>query len=61
MNQLVYPILGDSVCQDLWNEWYFPDTEICAGYQSEGKDFCGVSQLVPVCIGFCSLQILILL
>jgi len=42
LNQLAYPILDDEECIDLWNEWYLPETEICAGYHNAGKDFCGV-------------------
>ena len=42
MNQLAYPILDDSVCQNHWND-FIPNAEICAGYENSTKDFCGVS------------------
>ena len=44
MNQLAYPILADSVCQQNFRV-FFPNTEICAGYVNSTKDFCGVGAL----------------
>ena len=42
LNQLAYPILDDSVCKQHWDD-FIPNTEICAGYVNQTKDFCGVS------------------
>ncbi|XP_052789911.1 vitamin K-dependent protein C-like isoform X2 [Mya arenaria] len=39
LNQLMYPILDDSVCSGIWDD-FLPGTEICAGYQNQTKDFC---------------------
>ena len=41
MNQVAMPILADSVCQTHWQD-FLPNTEVCAGYESGGKDFCSV-------------------
>ena len=42
MNQLAMPILDDSVCKNIWQD-FITGTEICAGYENAGKDFCAVS------------------
>jgi secreted trypsin-like serine protease len=39
LNQLLYPILEDSICSDHWTD-FLPATEICAGYENQKKDFC---------------------
>jgi len=40
LNQLMYPILADSICANIWDD-FLPTNEICAGYQNSTKDFCG--------------------
>ncbi|XP_060571115.1 chymotrypsinogen A-like [Ruditapes philippinarum] len=40
LNQLKYPILDDSICANHWDD-FLPNTEICAGYENQKKDFCG--------------------
>ena len=40
LNQVDLPILSDQECQQHWTD-YIPATEICAGYNNGGKDFCG--------------------
>jgi transmembrane serine protease 2 len=40
LNQLMYPILDDSICAKHWDD-FLPNTEICAGYENSTKDFCG--------------------
>merc|ERR550539_109203 len=40
LNQLAYPILADSICANHWDD-FLPNTEICAGYENQVKDFCG--------------------
>ena len=42
MNQVAMPILDDAVCQSHWQD-FIPNTEVCAGYENGGKDFCSVS------------------
>ena len=42
LNQVAMPILADSVCQSHWTD-FLPNTEVCAGYENGGKDFCSVS------------------
>ena len=42
MNQVAMPILYDAVCQSHWQD-FIPNTEVCAGYDNGGKDFCSVS------------------
>ncbi|XP_052789016.1 plasma kallikrein-like [Mya arenaria] len=39
MNQVDMPILADSVCAGHWDD-FLPDTELCAGHENGGKDFC---------------------
>jgi len=41
LNQLMYPILDDSICANHWDD-FLPATELCAGYENQRKDFCGV-------------------
>ena len=41
MNQVDMPVLSDSVCLRHWSDFLSP-TEICAGYENGGKDFCSV-------------------
>lgn len=41
LNQLAYPILDDSVCANHWTD-FLPVNELCAGYENQRKDFCGV-------------------
>ncbi|KAL4240264.1 Tryptase beta-2 [Mactra antiquata] len=40
MNQVDLPIVDDSICANHWND-FLPATELCAGYENGGKDFCG--------------------
>jgi len=40
MNQVDLPILSDSQCQSHF-PGYLPATELCAGYENQGKDWCG--------------------
>ena len=42
MNQVGLPIIADSVCSTHWQD-FLPNTELCAGYENGGKDFCAVS------------------
>ncbi|KAH3871591.1 chymotrypsinogen A-like [Dreissena polymorpha] len=39
LNQLMMPILDDSICANHWND-FLPATEMCAGYENQQKDFC---------------------
>lgn len=39
MNQVGLPIIDDSTCQSHWTD-FLPNTELCAGYENGGKDFC---------------------
>jgi len=41
MNQVDLPIVDDELCQEHF-EGYLPETELCAGYEMEGKDWCWV-------------------
>ena len=41
LNQVDLPILDDEVCQEHWPE-YLVETELCAGHENAGKDFCWV-------------------
>ncbi|XP_052820910.1 chymotrypsinogen A-like [Mya arenaria] len=40
LNQLMYPILDDSICANHWDD-FLPANELCAGYENQRKDFCG--------------------
>ena len=42
MNQIAIPIRDDTVCQQHF-QGYLPNTEICAGMENSGKDWCVVS------------------
>ena len=44
MNQVGLPIIDDSTCQSHWTD-FLPNTELCAGYENGGKDFCSVNYL----------------
>ncbi|XP_052785094.1 plasma kallikrein-like [Mya arenaria] len=39
MNQVDLPILDDSVCMQ-HDPYFIPNTEMCAGYENKGKDWC---------------------
>jgi len=39
MNQVDLPILSDTVCANHF-PGYLPNTEFCAGYENQGKDWC---------------------
>lgn len=41
LNQVDLPILDDSVCQSEFPV-FLADTEVCAGYKDQGKDWCAV-------------------
>jgi hypothetical protein len=41
MNQVGLPIIDDATCQSHWAD-FLPATELCAGYENGGKDFCSV-------------------
>lgn len=41
MNQVDLPILDDSVCVQHF-PGYLPNTELCAGYENQAKDWCWV-------------------
>jgi len=43
MNQVDLPILDDSICAQHY-PGYLPDTEMCAGYENQAKDWCWVSE-----------------
>ena len=45
MNQVDLPILADTLCQQHF-PGFLPDTELCAGYENQGKDWCGVSDVI---------------
>jgi hypothetical protein len=42
LKQVGLPIMADNVCSKHWTD-YLAATELCAGYEDGGKDFCGVS------------------
>ena len=48
MNQVALPIIDDATCQSHWND-FLPATELCAGYENGGKDFCGVVYFFNLC------------
>ncbi|KAH3872497.1 anionic trypsin-2-like isoform X2 [Dreissena polymorpha] len=39
MNQVDLPIVDDSICQTHFPD-YLPNTELCAGYENQHKDWC---------------------
>lgn len=39
LNQVDLPILADTACQQHYQD-FLPSTELCAGYEMGGKDFC---------------------
>lgn len=42
LNQVDLPILDDEVCAEHF-QGYLAETEMCAGFENEGKDWCWVS------------------
>ena len=49
MKQVDMPILDDAVCIGHWDD-FLPETEICAGHENGGKDFCVVNIICLECI-----------
>lgn len=48
LNQVDLPILDDSVCQSEFPV-FLSNTEVCAGYKNQGKDWCGVKYDLTYC------------
>lgn len=45
LNQVDLPVLEDYVCHEHWDD-YLPETELCAGHENMGKDFCAVMKYI---------------